>query len=309
VAAGEAYGHVYGPAYEANIILCKTEDLRSETQVEEDNWVAALEFADSIGTDVITTSLGYMTFDTGVSYTYADMDGQTATISIAAGTCDGLGIVMCNSMGNSGPSAGSLTAPADAFNILAVGNVQLSGTIAASSSRGPSYDGRTKPEVCALGTSVACASPGGDSSYTSASGTSLSTPLIAGAACLVIQAHPNWTPSEVREALKMTADRAATPDNTYGWGVINVMAAIAWNPHAGCCVDATVGNLDHSADGLVTMSDMTVLIDHLFISLAPLDCEEDANLDLSADGLVTMGDLTVMIDHLFISLGPLPPCP
>jgi serine protease AprX len=309
VSAGESFGHVYGPAYEANIILCKTEDLRSETTVEEDNWVAALEFADSIGTDVITTSLGYKAFDTGADYTYEDMDGQTATISIAAGTCDGLGIVMCNSMGNSGPSANSLSAPADAFNILAVGNVKLDGTIAGSSSRGPTYDGRIKPEVCALGTSVACASPGGDSIYTAMSGTSLSTPLIAGAACLVIQAHPDWTPTQVRKALKMTADRAATPDNTFGWGVINVMAAIAWDPTSGCCVYPTVGNLDHSADGLVTLGDLTVMIDHLFISLAPLSCEEEGNLDLSTDGLVTMGDLTVMVDHLFISLTPLAPCP
>jgi serine protease AprX len=314
VSAGEAYGHIYGPAYEANIILCKTEDVRSETQVEEDNWVAGLEYADSIGTDVITSSLGYKVFNSGTSYTYEDMDGQTATTSIAASTCDGLGIVLCNSMGNSGPTAGSLTAPADAFDILAVGNVNSAGAISSSSSRGPTYDGRTKPEVCARGTSTACASPGGDSSYTAASGTSLSTPLIAGAACLVIQAHPDWTPAEVREALKMTANRAATPDNTYGWGIIDVMAAIAWDPHPTCCVGETAGNLDESANGFVGMGDLTVMIDHLYISLTPLSCPAAGDLDLSGSPTptnsdVTIADLQVLIDVLFISLAPLPFCP
>ncbi|MBU0983940.1 MAG: S8 family serine peptidase [candidate division Zixibacteria bacterium] len=228
VSAGEDDGNIYGPAYKANIILCKTENVSSETQVEEDNWVAALEFSDSVGTDVITTSLGYSDFDNGFSYSFEDMDGQTATISIAASTCDGLGIVMCNSMGNSGPSSGSLTAPADAFDILSVGSVSSTGVIASSSSRGPTADGRIKPEVCARGVSTRCASPTSDVGYTYASGTSLSTPLVAGAVCLLIEARPDYTPSMIRETMKNTASQAATPDNTYGWGILDMEATLSW---------------------------------------------------------------------------------
>ena len=311
VSAGEDPGFLYGPAYHANIILCKTEDVRSETQVEEDNWVAALEFADSIGTDVITTSLGYDDFDDGSGYSYEDMDGQTAVISIAASTCDGLGIVMCNSMGNSGPGVGTLSAPADAFDILSIGNVNSVGAISSSSSRGPTYDGRTKPDVCARGTSTACAGSWGDDAYTSASGTSLSTPLVAGAVCLVIEAHPEWSPAQVRDALRMTASQAATPDNNYGWGIIDVLAAI--NYDQGCCV-GTIGNVDGTPDQVVSLGDLSALIDYLFISLEPVDCPAETDIDQSGGASptqhdISLGDLTALIGHLFITLDPFPACP
>ncbi len=233
---GEKDGSIYGPAYKANFILCKTEDVRAEYPGEEDNWVAALEFADSIGTDVITTSLSYSDW-----YTYDDLDGLTATITIAANTCDSLGIVMCNSMGNSGPSAGTLTAPADAFGILAVGAVNSAGYIASFSSRGPTWDGRTKPEVCAQGVSTYCASPSGDNLYTTKSGTSLSTPLVAGAACLLIEARPNFTPALIRQALMETASNAVSPDNTYGWGIIDLNDALEWG--ASFTADTTIGEV------------------------------------------------------------------
>lgn len=223
VSGGSRDGSIYGPAYKANFLLAKTEDVASETPVEEDNWVAALEWADSAGADVITSSLGYSDW-----YTYADFDGNTATITLAANTAAGLGIIVCNSMGNSGPSAGTLTAPADAFDILAVGAASSSGTIASFSSRGPTFDGRMKPEVCAMGVSTYSASSSGDALYTTANGTSLSTPLVAGAACLLIQARPSFTPQLIRQALMETANRAATPDNTYGWGIINMMSAVGW---------------------------------------------------------------------------------
>ena len=223
VSAGQLAGTIYGPAYNANILLAKTEDVRSETPVEEDNWVAALEWADSLGADVISTSLGYSDW-----YTSSDYDGATATITLAANTCASLGIVLCNSMGNSGPGPLSLSPPADAFNILAVGNVNSTGTISSSSSRGPTFDGRIKPEVCAMGSSTFSASSSGDQSYTTASGTSLSTPLVAGAACLLIEARPTFPPALIRLALMETADNAATPDNNYGWGILDVDAALSW---------------------------------------------------------------------------------
>jgi serine protease AprX len=223
VAAGFSSGHVIGPAYNANVILCKTENTASETPVEEDNWVAALEFADSIGTDVISTSLGYSDW-----YNYSDMDGQTAVITLAANTCDALGIVLVVSAGNEGSLAGTISAPADAFDILAVGAVSSSGLIGGFSSRGPTYDGRTKPEICAMGVDAFGASSSSDVSYQYASGTSLAAPLIAGAACLLIEARPELTPAQVRQALKATATRADHPDNNYGWGIADLTKALKW---------------------------------------------------------------------------------
>jgi PKD repeat protein len=231
---GHKDGIQYGPAFKANFLLAKTEDVRSETPVEEDNWVAALEWADPLGADVVTSSLCYSDW-----YTYEDFDGNTATITLAANTAAGLGIVVCNAMGNSGPGTGTLLAPADAFDILAVGAVNSSGTIASFSSWGPTYDGRTKPEVCARGVSTACATASSDYSYGAVSGTSLSTPLIAGATCLLVQARPDFSPQMIRLALMETADNAAAPNNTYGWGVIDLNAALGWG--ANFYADVTFG--------------------------------------------------------------------
>ncbi|MBN1211388.1 MAG: S8 family serine peptidase [candidate division Zixibacteria bacterium] len=234
VAGGHKDGQLYGPAYEANFLLAKTEDVRSEMPVEEDNWIAALEWADSLGADVVTSSLGYTDW-----YTYADMDGQTALITLAANLADGLGIVVCNSMGNEGPGTGTLITPADAFNILAVGAVYNSGGIASFSSRGPTYDGRTKPEVCAQGVNTYWAASSSDAGYGYANGTSLSCPLVAGAVCVLIQAHPDFTPEMIRTALMETASKAGSPDNTYGWGIIDLEAALDWG--ANFTADVTIG--------------------------------------------------------------------
>lgn len=222
-AGGFRDGSIYGPAYMSNFILCKTEDVRSETSAEEDNWVAALEWVDSIGADVITSSLSYPDL-----WTYADLDGNTTTITLAANTAAGLGIVVCNAMGNEGPGVGTLGPPADAYDILSCGAVTSTGTIASFSSRGPTADGRMKPEVCAQGVSTYWASASADNAYGFANGTSLSTPLIAGAVCLLIEAHPTWSPTQIITALKETASKSTTPDNTYGWGIINTDAANSW---------------------------------------------------------------------------------
>jgi subtilisin family serine protease len=223
VAGGHAPGRLIGPAFGANFILCKTEDISSESPVEEDNWVAALEFADSVGTDVISTSLSYSDW-----YQYADMDGRTAVISRAASTCDALGIVMVPAAGNNGSASGTVRAPADAFDILSVGAVDRSAIIAAFSSRGPTFDGRIKPEVCAMGVDTYGAGTGSDGAYRYASGTSLAAPLVAGAVCLILEARPDFTPAMVRRALQGTASRSMQPGNDYGWGVIDVGKALIW---------------------------------------------------------------------------------
>jgi len=234
VLGGYDPGIQIGPAYGASFLLAKTEDVRSETIVEEDNWVAGMEWADSLGADVISTSLGYSDW-----YEYSDMDGLTAITSAAASTAASLGIIVCKSMGNAGPDAGTLSAPADAFDIIAVGAVSSTGTIATFSSRGPTYDGRTKPEVCALGLSTRCAEGTSDSYYTIKNGTSLSTPLIGGACALLLSANPSLTPFQLRQSIIETADNADTPDNTYGWGIPDILDAYNWG--ANFTADTTIG--------------------------------------------------------------------
>ncbi len=226
---------IYGPAFKANFLLAKTEDIRFENQVEEDNWVAAAEWADSLGADVLTSSLGYIDW-----YDYSDLNGETAVTTVAANIATFMGIVVCNAMGNDGPNDGTLIAPADAHFILSVGAVNGAGVIESFSSRGPTFDGRTKPEVCARGRSVWSSSANSDSSYASVSGTSLSTPLIAGAACLLVQARPNMPPKIIRQALLETANNADSINNTYGWGVIDLLEAFTWG--AEFSVDTSIGN-------------------------------------------------------------------
>ncbi|HET9940922.1 MAG TPA: S8 family serine peptidase, partial [Candidatus Eisenbacteria bacterium] len=226
VLGGYASSNLVGPAFNARFVLAKTEDVRSETPVEEDNWVAAAEWADSIGVDVISSSLAYLDFDgTANDYQYTDLDGYTTVVALGAIFAARRGIVVCNAMGNEGGAAGSLWSPADADSILSVGAVSDMNFIAAFSGRGPTADGRMKPEVVAQGINVQWAVAGA-TTYALASGTSLSTPLIGGAAALVREAHPEWTVAQVRDALMQTADKAATPDNDFGHGRINVVKAI-----------------------------------------------------------------------------------
>jgi hypothetical protein len=216
--AGQAPGELVSPAFSAEFLLAKTEDMGDETPIEEDYYVAALEWADSLGADVLTSSLSY---DFG--YT---MDGTDAISTVAVNTAASRGILVCTAMGNTGPAATSLGAPADAFDIIAVGAVDSTGTIAAFSSRGPTADGRPKPELSAQGVTVYVADPATTSTYLRANGTSFATPLTSASAALLLQAHPDWTPLQLREALLASGDRATAPDNSYGWGVFDLLHAL-----------------------------------------------------------------------------------
>lgn len=231
VAGGYAPGQLIGPAYGASWAIYHTEDNSQEMPIEEDHWAAALERADSIGADIVSSSLGYRDFDSSqYSYTYSQLNGQTAISTIAAKHAAALGIIVCNAMGNDGPDLGTLLAPADADSIISVGATDSLGFIASYSSRGPTYDLRPKPEVCAQGSSTVLANWYNVNAYGRGSGTSFATPLVAGACALVLEAHPEWTPHKVREALMMTAGFASNPDsNTYGWGVIDVWAAMHYD--------------------------------------------------------------------------------
>lgn len=231
VAGGYDSGYIVGPAFGADFILCKTEDVRSETQAEEDNYVAALEWADQLGVRVTSASLGYVCFDDGFCYDYPLKDGDTPVISRAVDIAAARGILCVNSAGNygwNGPM--SLGTPADADTMLAVGAVDSLNQISGFSSRGPSDDGRTKPEVVARGHYTWWADASAPYAYGFASGTSLAAPLVGGAAALLAEAHPEWNNLQIRSALMMTADRHVAPDNDYGWGRIDVLAALQTSP-------------------------------------------------------------------------------
>ncbi|HYU42278.1 MAG TPA: S8 family serine peptidase [Vicinamibacteria bacterium] len=229
VLGGFAPGHLIGPAFNATFLLAKTEDTTSETPVEEDNWAAAAEWAEARGADVISSSLGYLTFDPGSpSYTFADMNGAVAISTRAADLAGARGVVVVNSAGNEGPNAlhNTLGAPADGLLVLAVGAVTSTGARASFSSVGPTSDGRTKPDVAAQGVAVTAAAPHTPSGYVTVSGTSFSCPLTAGVVALVLQARPSATVSEVEDALRATARQAGRPDNLLGWGIVDAAKAV-----------------------------------------------------------------------------------
>jgi hypothetical protein len=229
VLGGYAHGNLIGPAYRANYILAKTENTESETPVEEDNWVAALEWADSIGVDITSTSLGYLDYDSPfIGYTWQDMDGNTALITRAADLAVKKGIVVVNSAGNEGSrgTPNTLVAPADGDSVFAIGGVDASGLRVSFSSYGPTVDGRIKPDFMAMGTGVVSARAFNQIQYTTVSGTSFSCPLTSGAIALLLQANPNLTPIQLRNILRQTSSKSSNPDNFYGWGIINTLSAL-----------------------------------------------------------------------------------
>ena len=230
---GYVPGQLIGPAFGATFILARTENDSSETPLEEDNWVAAMEWADSIGVEVTSTSLGYLTYDPPYqSWEWQDMDGNTTVITRGADMAVARGIVVLNSAGNSGSNSShnTLVAPADGDSVIAVGAVSSSGQRASFSSVGPttSTPPRIKPDVMADGVSVFTASSSNTRGYTSVSGTSLSCPLAAGVAALIVHDRPDATPVEIADAMRSTASNAATPDNENGWGILDAAAAIAF---------------------------------------------------------------------------------
>ena len=222
-------GELIGPAFGADFILAKTENTDSETPIEEDNWIAAMEWADSIGVDVTSTSLSYLDYDPPYpSYTWEDMDGNTARITIGADYAVSLGIFVANSASNYGfdPNHNTLGAPADGDSVIAVGSVTSSGSRSDFSSVGPTVDGRIKPDLMAMGSNDYHACNWNNTCYGNGSGTSYSCPLLAGTAALLLQADPSLTPMQLATLMKNTASQSNNPDNLYGWGIINTYAAV-----------------------------------------------------------------------------------
>ena len=210
-----------GTAPEASYWLLRSEDGRTEQEVEEDYWVMAAEFADSVGVDVINTSLGYNNFDDKVtSHKYKELDGHTAFISRAASMVASKGMVLVCSAGNSGDEPWKkITPPADAENVLTVGALTRELTNANFSSLGPSQDGRIKPDIMAIGNPSYLMY--GEGEIIRANGTSFSSPTACGMVACLWQALPHLTAFELMDIIRQSGDNAEHPDNVYGYGLPN----------------------------------------------------------------------------------------
>jgi len=231
VIAGSSPARLIGVAYAAQYLLAKTEKISHkgamfEHEIEEDWWVAGLEWAELNGADVVSSSLGYSDW-----YSYSDMDGATAKTTIAADMAVQKGMVVVVSAGNEGKSQDwpYISAPADGFHVIAVGAVNSRGELADFSSTGPTYDGRIKPDVVAMGDGTYVVDPNSTDGYRKADGTSMATPLVAGTAALLLQALPGLRgPGELAKLLKYTATHALSPNNRWGWGIIDAEAALQY---------------------------------------------------------------------------------
>lgn len=220
---------IIGTAPNAQYILLRTEDAPQEFRIEEDNWLAAAEFADSMGVDIINSSLGYSGFDDpSMNYSYNDMNGVTTRITKAASFASGKGIIVVNSAGNSGNRPWKfITAPADANNILAVGAVNESGNVTAFSSRGPSADGRVKPDIMAKGNAATVVHQTGETR--TASGTSFSSPILAGMVACLWQAFPEKTNTEIMQMVRQSGHLYYSPNDSMGYGIPDFKKAYLLN--------------------------------------------------------------------------------
>ena len=208
-----------GVAPEAQYVLVRCEDERTESLAEEDYWASAAEYADSLGVDVINSSLGYHDFDdVKTNHLYWEQDGETALISHTASMCADKGIICVNSAGNEGMGVWKkINFPADAKNILTVGSINEQGKNAAFSAVGPTADGRIKPDVMAYGSPTSVIT--GRGSIINDNGTSFSSPLIAGMTACLWQALPHKTAKQIIKLVKMAGNNQQHPDNIYGYGV------------------------------------------------------------------------------------------
>ena len=217
-----------GTAPNADYYLIRTEDSQSESPIEEYNWAAGAAYADSVGADIISSSLGYYIFDAAYSvhdHTYSELNGKTTFISRAAAKAAARGILVVNAAGNErGTSWKHIIAPADADSILSIGAVNTQGMAANFSSLGPSVDGRIKPDIVATGVGTILANPE-NNSLISGNGTSFATPLIAGLCACLWQGNSGVTNADIINALRLTASQSVSPDTLLGFGIANFYKA------------------------------------------------------------------------------------
>ncbi|MFM7050919.1 MAG: S8 family serine peptidase [Planctomycetota bacterium] len=284
-------GAAVGAAYGARFVLAKTEAYATETVVEEDFYVAGLEFVEMHGADVATSSLGYIDW-----YLPEDLDGATAITTVAVNIATANGLVCVTAAGNQGhdsdPATNHLLAPADALRVISCGAADLSGATASFSSDGPSADGRVKPEVMACGVSVATVHSTNTTGYSAVSGTSLSTPLVAGAAALVLQARGELGVDALRSALFQSASgfvAAGTHDPLFirGYGLISAIDAAKMNRAAE----------DFNLDGAVNAQDLATLLSAWGSCNDPDPSTGYCITDLNSDGTTDAGDLARLLGN------------
>jgi len=259
--AAYAPGAYIGTAFDASFILAKVEDLADEYAGEEDFFVAGLEFIEQNGGDVATSSVVIFNH-----YSQDELDGMTSVMSIGLNVAAINGLHCFQGAGNEGhdsnPDTQRLVPPADAFHVLTCGAVTSTGAISGFSSDGPSADGRIKPEILARGSSVPTVHAGNDSSYVNVSGTSLSTPLVAGAVACIAQRRPSWTVNQMRDALFHTTSEFlanGTYDATFvrGYGIVDALAAS-----------------EHDASSFATITHVDVVTGSAFADARPADLAE-----------------------------------
>ena len=221
-----------GPAYHAWFLLAKVDDERfspgpSDTQADEDRWVAGAEWAADNGARIISSSINFRDrFIDREPIPIVDLNGDITVTTRAADRLARRGVLVLNSIGNGGPTPQSLAAPADADSIIAVGAIDANGVVAAFSARGPTSDRRIKPDLVARGVDLTVADSRAPDAYRIASGTSFATPLLAGGAALVMEAWPLLTAPQIDSALRASASNTRFPNNNIGWGLPNIASAI-----------------------------------------------------------------------------------
>lgn len=245
-------GQMISPAFMSSFILCRTEVDPTETPVEMDHWIAAAQWVDSLGADVITSSLGYLTFDSPYTgYTWQDMNGHTMPITLAALHAAHVGILVSNSAGNDGSSThNTLGGPADSDSILTVGALEPSGIRATYSSVGPTTDvpARIKPDIMTQGSSNKVATTSDYSTF--GSGTSWACPMNAGVAACILSANRNLTPMQVIGIVHKFGSNSSSPNNLIGWGTLDAQQ----------CVDSA-RKLDNSAPVITHTQPFTTTAD------------------------------------------------
>jgi serine protease AprX len=227
VIGGNSPGELIGTAPHASFHLLRSENAPAEAIIEEYNWASAAEYADSVGAHIINSSLGYTVFDNPAqNHSYGNLDGNTTPISIAADIAASKGMVVCNSAGNEGNGSWfHISAPADADSILAVGAVDASENIVGFSGKGPSYDGRVKPDVAAQGFGTIVADPWNGTGVFGASGTSFSSPLVAGMVATLWQCSPNSSSQAIINAIRQSGSISNNPDSLLGYGIPDFVVA------------------------------------------------------------------------------------
>lgn len=218
-------GELIGTAPEASYWLLRTEDAASEYLIEEDNWVAGAEYADSVGADIINSSLGYYEFDDStMNHTYAEMDGKTTRVTRGANMAASKGMLIFSSAGNEARNNWrKIIAPADGDHVIAVGAVDRNRNYASFSSVGPAADGAVKPDLAAMGSGTAVQGIQGD--ILARSGTSFASPVLAGMAACLWQANPTVTAKEITRIMMLTGHQALKPDTLLGYGIPDLQLA------------------------------------------------------------------------------------